>query len=240
MKAVILNAGCGSRLLPLTLHVPKCLISVAGEEILRSQLTALSQAGISEAVVVVGYRHQQVEEFLAQDLPLPASVVFNPFWSVSNSIGSLWAARAHLAEPFCVLNGDTLFEPAVLRQALQAPPPGIGLLVEPVSQPALDDMRVEVEDGRVVSVAKDLDPARTTHRSLGVVTSSGHDGLYLRALDAVIRRDGGYNVYHHAVIDALAGEDQVSAIVRPPGRWQEIDRVEDMEAWGAEAGRATP
>ena len=233
MKAVILSAGYGSRLLPLTMEIPKCLVKVEGREILLQQLTALAEAGVREAAIVVGYRHRQVREFVAERaLPLRVSTVFNPFWSVSNSIGSVWVAREHLLAPFCLLNGDTIFDETVLTEALRQPPPGIGLLVEATRGHILDDMRVAVSDGRVTAVAKDLDPARTTHRSLGVITSTGSDGAYAHALQTVIERDSGHAAYHHAIVAELAATVGVSAIEHQAGKWQEIDRPEDIDAWG--------
>jgi choline kinase len=237
MKAVILSAGYGSRLLPLTMEIPKCLVKVQGREILLRQLATLAEAGIEEAAIVVGYRHRQVRQFIAERaLPLRVSTVFNPFWSVSNSIGSVWVAREHLLEPFCLLNGDTIFDETVLTEALRQPPPGIGLLVEATRGNVLDDMRVAVEAGRVTAVAKDLDPARTTHRSLGVITSTGRDGAYAGALQTVIERDSGHAAYHHAIVAELAATVGVSAIEHHAGKWQEIDRPEDIDAWGQAQG----
>jgi choline kinase len=233
MKAVILSAGYGSRLLPLTMEIPKCLVKVEEREILLQQLTALAEAGIEEAAIVVGYRHRQVRQFVTERaLPLRISTVFNPFWSVSNSIGSVWVAREHLLAPFCLLNGDTIFDETVLTEALRQPPQGIGLLVEATRGHVLDDMRVAVTDSRVTAVAKDLDPARTTHRSLGVITSTGSDGAYAKALQTVIERDSGHAAYHHAIVAELAATVGVSAIEHQAGKWQEIDRPEDIDAWG--------
>lgn len=232
MKAVILSAGYGSRLLPLTLEIPKCLVPVQGREILLHQLDALAAAGVSEATIVVGYRHRQIEEFVTtRPLPVTVDLVFNPFWAVANSIGSIWVARGQLVDPFCLLNGDTVFEAGMLAGALSRLPRGVGLLVEPDTGPELDDMRVEVAAGQVVAVAKDLPTARTTHRSLGVVVSNGAGDAYRRTLEEVIAREGGANSYHHAVVARLAETVGVAAIERDAGHWREIDRPEDIDAW---------
>lgn len=233
MKAIILSAGQGSRLLPLTLEMPKCLVTVEGRPILLHQLEALADAGIDEAVVVVGYRHEQVDAFLQGPLPIPARSVFNPFWPVVNAIGSLWVARAELDTPFCLLNGDTVFDGAVLGDALARAPHGIGLVVEPIARPELDDMRVAVEGGQIRAVAKDLPIDRTTHRSLGVVTSKDASGLYRAALERVIARPDGHAAYHHQVVAELAATAGVAAVERRAGHWQEIDRPEDIAAWDA-------
>lgn len=231
MKGIILSAGNGTRLLPLTSQIPKCLVGVGGRAILDHQLAALADAGVGEAVVVVGYRGAQVADHLANTLPpVATTLVFNPFWAVSSSIGSVWAARTHLGEPFCLLNGDTVFASTILAGAIAAAPPGIGLLVEPITTAEIDDMLVELDGSQVRAVAKTLDPASAHHRSLGVIISSGGTA-YRDALDTVIAGENGTGAYHHDVVAQLAGSVGVSAIIDRHGGWQEIDRPEDIERW---------
>jgi len=231
MKGIILSAGNGTRLLPLTSRMPKCLVDVGGRAILDHQLDALASAGVSEAVVVVGYRGHQVAEHLAvTPPPLSVALVANPFWAVSSSIGSVWAARAHLGEPFCLMNGDTVFASTIIAGALSTVPDGVGLLVEPIAAPELDDMLVELEGANVRAVAKTLDPAHAHHRSLGVVLSGG-GAEYRDALDTVIAADNGIHAYHHDVVARLARTVGVTAIVDRHGGWQEIDRPEDIDRW---------
>lgn len=231
MKGIILSAGNGTRLLPLTEQMPKCLVDVGGRAILDHQLDALAAAGVAEAIVVVGYRGSQVVDHVASNPPpLPVSLVVNPFWAVSSSIGSVWAARAHLAGPFCLMNGDTVFAAPIIAGALAASRDGVGLLVQPIAAPELDDMLVELDGTRVRAVAKTLDPARARHRSLGVITSAGGEA-YRDALDAVITSENGIQAYHHDIVARLAETVGVTAIVDRHGGWQEIDRPEDIERW---------
>ncbi|HEX7656158.1 MAG TPA: phosphocholine cytidylyltransferase family protein, partial [Sphingomonas sp.] len=191
---------------------------------------ALAAAGVAEAVVVIGYRGRQVFDHLtANPPPLPVSLVTNPFWAVSSSIGSVWAARGHLADPFCLMNGDTVFAPAIIAGAI-AEAGEIGLLVEPITAPELDDMLVELDGDRVRSVSKMLDPAQAHHRSLGVIVSAGGTA-YRDALDAVIARENGILAYHHDIVAELARSIGVEAIIDRHGGWQEIDRPEDIDRW---------
>ena len=234
MQAVILSAGIGSRLLPLTREIPKCLVEVGGRSILDHQLDALHVAGVSEAVIVGGYRYRQIGAHLARSAPpLPVRLVFNPFWSVASSIGSVWMARERLSDPFCLMNGDTVFAADLIAAAVNAPGDGVGLLVEPLRAPAVDDMLVTVANRHVCAVAKDLPLDVATHRSLGVIVSGGGDA-YAGALESVIARPGGLNAFHHAVIAELAGYAPVRAIVAGEGAWQEIDNPEDIDAWAGQ------
>ena len=233
MKAILISAGQGTRLLPLTLKIPKCLVEVNGRAILDHQIAALRAAGIQQIVVIGGYHVDQISAHLSRSgESSKVDLIFNPFWSVASSIGSVWAARGCLEQPFCLLNGDTIFDAAVIQEALQEMRPGANLLVEPMSDLEQDDMRVQVEQRRVVAVSKDLSDQRTTHRSLGIVLSPDRDGgAYRKALETVIGRPKGHSAYHHAVIDLLAASPGVTAIEHHSGLWCEIDRPDDIERW---------
>ncbi|MEG3165811.1 phosphocholine cytidylyltransferase family protein [Sphingomonas sp. PB2P19] len=232
MKAIILAAGHGSRLLPLTLTTPKCLVAVGGRAILDHQLDAVAAAGFDGAVIVGGYRIDQVAAHLmARDDALPTELVFNPFWAAANSIGSVWAALGALEAPFALMNGDTLFETSILRLAIDSPGTGVKLVVEQLSQPGLDDMLVETDDDRVVAVGKQIPGHVATDRSLGLIVSTG-GSAYADALRAVIGEESGIQSYHHAVVRRVAEGPGVTAVrIAPGARWQEVDRPEDIDQW---------
>lgn len=241
MKAIILAAGHGSRLLPLTLTTPKCLVEVGGRAILDHQLDAVSAAGFDGAVIVGGYRIDQIDAHLAgRDGGLPTTLVFNPFWSVANSIGSVWAASAYLDTPFALMNGDTLFDAAILRGARARSAAGVTLVVEPLEEPGLDDMLVEADGERVIAVGKHLVGHQATDRSLGLILSAGGTA-YAEALRAVIGEPDGLHAYHHAVVRRVAERSGVRALrIAPDLRWQEIDRPEDIAQWQREHAAPTP
>ena len=235
MIAILLAAGQGSRLLPLTLSAPKCLVPVGGRAIIDHQLDACAAAGIEQAVVIGGYRIEQVAEHLARRQAAgigPATeLLFNPFWAAASSIGSVWMAVDRLRGPFLLMNGDTLFDPAVVAHAAADRQRGVRLVVDRLGRAEEDDMLVEVVGDRVRGVGKALAPDRATHRSLGLIASAG-GGAYADALRAVIGAEDGIHAFHHAVVDRLAGVDACGAIELPAGAvWQEIDRPADIAKW---------
>jgi choline kinase len=233
MKAIILAAGQGTRLLPFTREHPKCLVPVGGKAILDHQLDALTAAGVSDVLVVGGYLIKRLEQHLSQ-LPIQArpGLLCNPFWSVANSIGSVWTARGHLSGPFILMNGDTILAADLIGHAIRAAQPGVNLVVERAPVFALDDMRVTVSDRCITHVGKDLSDAAAHHRSLGVIIATGNGGAdYVDALDAVICAQGGAQRFHHAVIDHLAVHGRVGAIEADSSSWIEVDRPEDIERW---------
>ena len=112
-KAIILSAGQGSRLLPLTENMPKCLLALGSRNMLEWQLRGLAAAGVGEAVVVTGFRAELVERALEQITPpqMRVRTLFNPFYKVADNLASCWMVRGELNGPSLILNGDTLFEP---------------------------------------------------------------------------------------------------------------------------------
>src|SRR5688572_27060795 len=98
MKAVILAAGVGSRLAPLTNDRPKVLVEVLGRSFLVRQLDLLAAAGIAsrDVVVVAGYKQERVEDELARG-GYHCTVVHNERFSDWNNFNSLLVARDALA-----------------------------------------------------------------------------------------------------------------------------------------------
>ncbi len=240
--AILLCAGLGSRLLPLTADRPKCLIEVGGRTILEHQIEALREAGVGDITVVGGYRFDRIEAFVAErwgpsDRP---ELVLNPFFAISSSVGSVWAARHRLTAPFCLLNGDTVYDPVLVADGLARLKLGLNLFVEEVGTPETDDMLVRLDGGgRIVAVGKNLPPMLARHRSLGFVVGNAVDGAgYARALGRVIREVEGVQAFHHTIVDRMAREGHVHAVPFQGGVWTEIDRPEDIARWQGEAAPA--
>ena len=114
--ALLLAAGSGFRLRPLTDDQPKCLTEIDGIPILERLVDCLRQQGFKRLVVVVGYLEHRIRQFLGewQD-GLSIEYVVNPQYRTTNNIYSLWLAREAVQEPFLLIESDLLFEASLLR-----------------------------------------------------------------------------------------------------------------------------
>ncbi len=123
MRAVVLAAGEGTRLRPLTDDRPKCLVELAGRSLLGWQLDALRRAGVDDVTIVTGYRSDQIT--------LGSRQVQNPRFDVTNMVVSLMCARNLFdgAEDVLIAYGDIVYEPRLV-EALVASDAEVAVVVD--------------------------------------------------------------------------------------------------------------
>lgn len=233
MKALLLCAGRGRRLLPLTAETPKCLLPVRdGEPALALQLRALARAGVERALVAVGFRADRVERFLAEH-PVPGLAVetlYNPWFGLSDNLATCWLARSAMDEDFALVNGDTVFEARVLERLLAAHPAPVTLAIDRKPSYDADDMKVALDaSGRLLRIGKRLPPHAVRGESAGLVLFRGTGPkLFAAALERAVRRPGALSRWYVAALDALAHEVRVETVSLRGLWWLEIDSVDDL------------
>jgi len=128
MKAMILAAGKGERMRPLTLHTPKPLVPVAGQPLIEYHLRALAAAGVTEVVINHAWLGQQIEDHLGDGSRFGLSCRYSPEGEPLETGGGIFKALPLLGEaPFLLVNGDVWTDYDFAR--LQAPLQGLAHLV---------------------------------------------------------------------------------------------------------------
>ena len=240
MQAVILSAGQGRRLLPLTADRPKCLIDLHGKTLLQWQLDALLTAGVGPITVVTGYASDAVESVIARHYAgRPVRVQYNPFFQVADNLGSCWIARAAFDGEVLLLNGDTVFEPAVVQRLLAAPAAPIRLSTDRKANYDDDDMKVIVDGERLLRIGKHLPVDAVDAESIGMLRFSA-DGArrFQVAVERALREPDGLRWWYLSVIDRLADEALVETCSIQGLRWAEVDFPRDLEAARAVVAKA--
>jgi choline kinase len=234
MKAIVLSAGQGRRLLPLTSDLPKCLLSLDGERsVLQVQLQALARCGIAEALVVTGYGADQVEAHLAaRETPgIRVDTIYNPFFGSSDNLISCWLSRAAMVDDFLLLNGDTVFEDGVLLRLLDSIRDPLTVTVDHKRHYDEDDMKVALDAaGRVLAIGKHLPLEAVGAEAIGMIALAGSGPkLFVEGLERAVRRPDATRRWYLSVVHELAEEDGIVGTASIRGLWwREIDGSEDL------------
>jgi choline kinase len=231
MKAIILSAGQGSRLGQLTIDRPKCLIEFAGKSLLDWQLDVLAANGVGEAVVVTGFRDDQIEACLARRSGGPeVRTIYNPFYKVADNLGSLYIAREEIAGNCLVWNGDTLVSEALMARVLANSQPGICVTVD--RKPAYDDddMKVVEQGGLLKAIGKRISEG-VNAESIGLLAFRAGGAVQFRnAIETAIRTPEGTTVWYLRVIHHIAQSADVWTFDISGEEWGEVDFPPDVDS----------
>jgi histidinol-phosphate/aromatic aminotransferase/cobyric acid decarboxylase-like protein/choline kinase len=239
MKAVVLAAGAGARMRPLTRATHKSLLEAGGAPILTRMMDGLLGIGVTEIVVVTGYLREQVEEFLrARYAGAPLRFVHNPRFASTNNIVSLALAfeQSALDDDWALIECDVLFAPEMLRLLLD-PEPGNLALVDHY-RPGMDGTVVSLDRGVVTQVypphlqTEDFD-YRDKYKTVNIYrferdfcrsTFQPLLSCYAHAIDA--------GSYYELVLGMLInmGRQRVRAVVVDSRQWAEVDDPNDLAA----------
>ena len=233
MIGLVLAAGKGERLRPLTDALPKTLLAVDGDRtILDVVLANFAHVGLERAVIVTGFAAGRVDE-LAPELErrhgLRVQTLFNPKAEEWNNAYSLWCARDHLGEGVLLSNGDTVHPPSVEEDVLAARAGAVMLAIDRHKPLGAEEMKVRLSpEGRLERINKALDPASAHGEYIGItlIEPAGAQPL-ADALEATWRRDPG--LYYEDGFQELADRGgHVGAAPIRPVDWVEVDDHADL------------
>lgn len=229
--AVILVAGIGSRLRPLTDDRPKALVDVGGFTILGKAVEMLVAHGITDLVLATGYREDAVRAAMA-GLPIRVHYCRNDrFDQTQNAVSLLLCEDAVAGRDFFKLDGDLLLSPDVLRRLEAAGSDCIAAAIDARADLGEEEMKVTVDGSRITAFGKGLDPRQSFGESIGIERVSG------AAVSSVFHglkrahAAGRTQLYYEDVYGELLGEGVSGRAVDVSDLpWMEIDTPEDLEA----------
>ena len=227
--ALLLAAGKGSRLYPLTHDTPKCLTMVHEVSILERLVINLSKQGFKRLVVVTGYREKSIREFLGtQACGMKIDYIFSPLYATTNNIYSLWMAREIINEPFLLVESDLVFDVSLLDDMRYPDRIAVARM-----QPWMNGSTVTVNQSQHVKkfqngIAGTFDEIR--YKTVNIYSFS------LSSLHSIIERldryisAGRVNNYYETVFAEMVADGSLSLkTVSFDGKpWYEIDTVEDL------------
>ena len=246
MIGVILAAGMAKRLRPLTDERPKCLLKVGERTLLQRTVDGLIAAGISEFVVVTGYRANMIREFLTDHYLnpqthltppsslLPPRITFhfidNPDYAHNNNIFSLWLTRPYTdGRDFLLMDSDILCDPAAILEVINAEGSALALNRHELGE---EEMKIVADThGRIIEISKTCSPAEAAGESVGIEKiCADYSTALFRELQQMIEDEGLIDIFYERAFERLIPQGHTFRIVDTTRFFSiELDTPEDFE-----------
>ena len=235
MKGLILSAGMGARLDPLTREQPKCMVPVAGRPMMDYQLDSLRRAGVAHCTIVVGYMADSVRGYFGSDYRgVSLSYVENIAYAETNNLYSLWLAKTAFDDNVLLLEGDLVFDDQLLRQLTRTNNQNVAIVDR--YRPCMDGTVIlatgEVANSMVLKA--DQGPGFDYGCALKTVNiyKLSHEtllGAIVPEMEQFLAR-GRTDQYYEAAFASLIGSGRMNMTVMNTGnsKWAEIDTLGDL------------
>ena len=221
------------RLRPLTDSKPKCLLTVDGKTLLQRTVDAMLQAGITEFVVVTGYRAEQIRDFLTDNYSeqkAKFTFLHNADYEHNNNIYSLWmSGEVVRGRDFLLMDSDILCDPETVLTIARQEESALAVNRHELGE---EEMKVVVdEDMHITEISKTCSPANAMGESVGIekITADYSEALF-RELDQMILNEKLIDIFYERAFERLIPQSHTFRVVDTTDFFSyEIDTPEDYE-----------
>ena len=226
MKAIILAAGLGSRLRPITDDVPKCMVPVNGIRIIDKQIDNLLRSGVDDIYVVSGYKANVLGMHLKEVYP-SVKIIANSRYAETNNMYSLFLARDYVCgQEFLLMNSDVYFDQNIISGMLEGD--GVSKIACDRSQFLEESMKITVDNGKINHISKKISEEDHFAVSIDVYRISAKDSrtLFTEVEDTILNRKDE-NSWTEVALDKVFDKTDFTPYIIT-GRWFEIDNHDDL------------
>jgi choline kinase len=231
MIGVILAAGMAKRLRPLTDTKPKCLLTVGNRTLLQRTVDAMVATGITEFVVVTGYRGDMIRDFLTSyHSSLTFHFLHNADYEHNNNIYSLWMSGQMVrGKEFLLMDSDILCDPQAVATVASQPESALALNRHELGE---EEMKVVVDgDNRITEISKTCRVEDAVGESVGIekITADYSEALF-RELDQMILQEGLIDIFYERAFERLIPQGHTFKVVDTTNFFSyELDTPEDFQ-----------
>jgi len=230
MKTVILAAGAGSRLKPLTDHMPKCLLKVGVKSILEMTIENLLATNNSEIIIVTGYLENKIREFIRERFRhLQITYIYNELYASTNNIYSLWLAKDEvLGNDMMMLDSDIVFDERIISKLQNSGYKNCLAL----KRHEVHDEEIKVKTdahGCVIEIGKEVNVSQAEGESIGIEMfgKEALTELYF-ILDRKVVTEKEVNQFYEAAFQELS-DNNLFIVDTTEYFCMEIDTEEDLK-----------
>lgn len=231
MKALILAAGIGSRLRPITEIKPKCLVSVAGRPILDYQIQAYASAGIRDIIIVAGHKVEKIRQYCNGLDGADVKIIENTDYATTNNMYSLYLAAEELkGREFILSNGDVIFSSDIISSLMHAP--SRDLIAAQASSHNEESMKITInQSGYICDISKTI-PQKTAYgTSIDVyVFSQKSSEILFEQVQTIVEKEKKLNEWTEVALQRLLKSQKLKMQPFDIGNkeWVEIDNYQDL------------
>ncbi len=227
MQAMIMAAGKGSRIGELTDGHPKSFLEINGEKLIDRNVRMLRENGIKDIIIVTGYRTEEFEEMFSDDKDI--HIVYNPFYEMTNVIGSFYMGMNSLHDDFMYLHADTICEESLLKELIDSD----GDIILPVDMSPCDDeaMKVKMQGENVIQITKKMIPEEAVGEFIGIAKINKKVINDIQIATKKLMMKKAFSEYFEAAIQVLIEKNtfHIRVMDVTDKFWAEIDFKEDYE-----------
>lgn len=226
MKAVILAAGLGSRLRPITNEVPKCMVPVNGIRIIDRQIHNLVKNGVKDIYVIDGYKAEVLGSHLQESYPF-IHIISNPRYAETNNMYSLYLAGKYVkGEEFLLMNSDVYYDANIIEGILKNE--NTSKIACDKSQYLIESMKITLDGDKINHIGKKISEEDHYAVSIDVYRISSTDSTTLfNEVENTILVKKDVNSWTEVALDNIFSKSSFYPYVIR-GRWFEIDNHEDL------------
>ena len=232
MKALILAAGLGTRLAPLTNDKPKSLVAVNGKPIIFKQIENLKKNNINDITIVSGYKADILEAAVHEKWP-DIKIFESENYAVTNNMYSAYLGIKFMfsnseIKPFLMMNADVFFDDSVIKSLIEFS--SLNAVVVDIGRYIEESMKVVEKKGRLTEISKQISPENALGSSIDVYKfgADGGKAFFNHCADFIERKKELKKWSEVALNDAFS--DVIFCACPLRGRWLEIDNHEDLSA----------
>ena len=232
MKAIILAAGVGSRIRPMTNNCPKCLLRIGGITILERMISQIQSCGIKDVIFILGYCQEQVKEVVKTKFPeLNAYFVTNNHYAETNTGFSLMLAKDFIKNSaFVKFDADVVFEKSILKKLIECNNANCLCIDKNIHLDA-EEIKVIIDDqNRVINASKTVNPKAAAGESIGIEKmDSATAKLLFSELETMMKDKRNHQAYYEFAYNRLIEKSIPFYALDISGlKWTEIDTKEDF------------
>lgn len=230
MKVIILAAGLGSRLRPLTDNMPKTMIPIRNRTMIEIIIQELASLQLPNIAVITGYRHEVLEHYLRKRFPeLPLQFIFNDQFAAKDNIYSFSLAEQYVgSEELLCICSDIYCDPKLIRRAVQSP--FDILMVDDTKKIPAGAMKVRLDaDGYIAKVSKQLTVEESTGEIVGISKISSEKTAFIYERVAMFLRCGITNVWWPYAINDVLSQLKLRPWSSDGIGWVNVNTHDDVE-----------